>query len=339
LWIPAMAVSRARSRPCLSIKSRVTILVIVVYHLDGTQRNDSVVYISVMEIAKRENISIRPAEAADKGLINKLLRRAPYCHLHADWRLPGDWVGWPEFLLCESDVPGGELVGCLAATADPPPAAWVRIAAANSGFDPIQLFGLMFERVLPSLSKAGVDQLGWLLAQPWPESWVRSLGFQQVNAITTYTLGHSTAWPSTNQRVVIRPVESGDMETLAEIEAAAFEPLWRHSAAGLFLALQQATEFEVALLDGELAGFLYSVPGGYKHGHEHLARITVSPRVQGLGVGRALLASALSGYKKRNVSHVSLNTQLDNLASHRLYKSFGFRPVGDEIPVWAIRVK
>jgi len=292
-----------------------------------------------MEIAKRTDISIRVATDADKRSINQLLQSAPYCHLHADWRLPVDWVGWPEFLLCEDTFPTGELFGCLAATADPLPAAWVRIAAVNSRIDPVELFGLMIEAILPSLSQAGVEQLGWLLAQPWPESWPRALGFQKVNAITTYTLGHTSEWPAVNQRVKIRPAEISDMDALAAMEEGAFEPLWRHSPAGLILASQQATEFEVALLDGELAGFLYSVPGSFEHGHEHLARITVSPHFQGLGVGRALLASALSGYRKRNVNHVSLNTQVDNLVSHRLYRSFGFRSVGDEIPVWALSVK
>jgi len=292
-----------------------------------------------MEIAKREDISIRVATDADKRSINQLLRRAPYCHLHADWRLPVDWVGWPEFLLCESASPTAELLGCLAATADPLPAAWVRIAAVNSGIDPVELLGLMFEVILPSLNLNGVEQLGWLLAQPWPESWPRALGFQKASAITTYTLGHSTEWPDANQRVKIRQAENSDLEALAAMEEEAFEPLWRHSPAGLALASQQATEFEVALLDGELAGFYYSVPGSVEDGHEHLARITVSPHFQSLGVGRALLASAISGYRKRNVSHVSLNTQVDNLVSHRLYRSFGFRSVGDEIPVWALAVK
>jgi ribosomal protein S18 acetylase RimI-like enzyme len=165
------------------------------------------------------------------------------------------------------------------------------------------------------------------------------MGFEKVNAITTYVLSDMSARPALNGQVLIRPVEIADMATLAVIEEEAFEPLWRHSAEGLALAYHQATTFEVALFDGEIAGFQYSVRGGYESGHEHLARITVRPTVQGLGVGSALLTAALAGYRRRRVSRLSLNTQLDNLPSHRLYRRFGFQAVGDELPVWAMPVK
>ena len=282
---------------------------------------------------------MRVANTGDKRLINRLIRRAPFCHIHADWRLPVDWLGWPEFLVIEGAGPDGDLAGCLAATADPLPAAWVRIAAAADGHDTAGLFGTMIEAVIPALARIGVDQLGWLLAQPWPESWLRGLGFEQVNAITTYVLDDFSARPVVNEEVIIRPVEIGDMAILANIEEEAFEPLWRHSEEGLVLAHHQATAFEVALLGGEVAGFQYSVRGGYEPGQEHLARITVRPAAQGQGVGRALLNSALVGYRHRKVNRLSLNTQLDNQLSHQLYRRFGFQALGDALPVWAMPVK
>ena len=302
----------------------------------AAQRNENVVYNSGMEMANSEETAIRVAKTSDKRAINRLIRGAPFCHIHADWRLPVDWLGWPEFLLYEGEGIDGDLVACLAATADPLPAAWVRIAAAAEGQEPTGLFGTLIETLLPALARIGVDQLGWLLGQPWPESWITGLGFEQVNAITTYELNDlSVGPPVNNEQVLIRPVEIAEMTTLAVIEEEAFEPLWRHSAEGLALAYHQATTFDVALLNEEIAGFQYSVRGSYERGHEHLARITVRPAAQGLGVGSALLTAALVGYRRRKVSRLSLNTQLDNLASHRLYRRFGFQTVGDELPVWA----
>jgi len=99
----------------------------------AAQRNDWVVYNSVMEMANREKPAVRVANSGDKRAIIRLIRGAPFCHIHADWRLPVDWLGWPEFLLYEGNDKDGDLVACLAATADPLPAAWVRIAAAADG--------------------------------------------------------------------------------------------------------------------------------------------------------------------------------------------------------------
>jgi ribosomal protein S18 acetylase RimI-like enzyme len=291
-----------------------------------------------MEMANRERPAVRVANSGDKRAIIRLIRGAPFCHIHADWRLPVDWLGWPEFLLYEGNDKDGDLVACLAATADPLPAAWVRIAAAADGQEAAGLFETLIEAVLPVLAGIGVRQLGWLLAQPWPESWITSMGFEQVNAITTYVLSDLSAQPAVSNEVLIRPVEMADMATLAIIEEEAFEPLWRHSAEGLALAYHQATAFEVAMVDGEVAGFQYSVRGDSEHDHEHLARLTVRPAAQGLGVGSALLNAGLDGYRQRGVSRLSLNTQLDNLASHRLYRRFGFQAVGDELPVWAMPV-
>ena len=54
----------------------------------------------------------------------------------------------------------------------------------------------LIEAVLPGLAGIGVEQLGWLLAQPWPESWITGMGFEQVNAITTYVLSDLSARPA-----------------------------------------------------------------------------------------------------------------------------------------------
>ena len=288
-----------------------------------------------MEMANRSRAEIRVAKSSDKRAINSLMRQAPFCHIHADWRLPVDWLGWPEFLLVEGKGRDSDLIACLAATADPLPAAWVRLAAVAERQDPLSLIGRLIESALPGLARIGVKQIGWLMAIPWPDSGMIGLGFEQVNAITTYVLDDMEVLPVPNQSVLIRPVEMEDMASLAVIEEEAFEPLWRHSAAGLGLAFHQATDFEVALMDGRLVGFQYSILGGYSRSHEHLARITVRPEAQGLGVGSALLSAALVGYRRRKVGRLSLNTQLDNLPSHRLYQRFGFQAVGDELPVWA----
>ena len=130
----------------------------------------------------------------------------------------------------------------------------------------------------------------------------------------------------------LRPLLMEDLPALAAIEAAAFEPRWRHSAGDLYLAWRHSIGFDVALLDDEPVGFQFSTGGG---GSAHLSRMTVRPDRQGLGIGAALLAGAIDNYRRQHISSLTLNTQTDNLASRRLYERFGYRLTGYSYPVWS----
>ncbi|MDV7390860.1 GNAT family N-acetyltransferase [Arthrospira platensis SPKY1] len=311
-------------------------------------------YNSVMEMAnlwlKQEQSVGRPrvARAEDAPGLTRLLRDAALVHTHVDWRLPVDWLGEAGFVLQEAPpaAAGGRslasrllgarvsLQACLAVAADPPPAAWVRVAALAEAADVAQTLGGLLAAVQDYLRATAVTQLAWLPTEEWPNAWLPQLGFTRVNAIETYKKDDVTApAPPPVAGLTIRPVRAADLETLAAIEVAAFEPLWRHSAAALALARNQASSFDVAELDGEIVGFQFST--GRRH-YAHLARMTIAPRVQGRGVGSALLAHAIDGYRRNGLHAVTLNTQVDNVASQRLYRRFGFQPTGERLPVWAI---
>ena len=126
-----------------------------------------------------------------------------------------------------------------------------------------------------------------------------------------------------------------DLEQLASLEKKAFNPLWRHSARGLGLARHQAFSFDVALLQGKIVGFQLSTPSEYG---VHLVRLTVDPDTHGLGIGSALLHHAFQQYHRRGKYRVTLNTQIDNEASQRLYRKFGFFASGQRFPVWLRRL-
>jgi len=292
---------------------------------------------------------VRAATTADGPAIMKLLQLSQYSHVHLDWRLPVEWLGSPGFVVhleprasqggaSRDPVPEAKrqtgIAGCLAVSADPPPAAWVRAAAVDEGGKPFLMLGAMLARALESLRHESISQLGWLAAETWPTSWLSGLGFEPVNKIETYwkddlNLPPLAALPD----LTIRPVDAGDMEALAKLEYLAFDPLWRHSAEGLSLARREASGFDVAVLQGKIVGFQLSV---HSHSMAHLVRLTVSPKFQGLGIGSALLGHAILGYRSLGVRRVSLNTQVDNLASQYLYRKFGFYSRGERLPVWAL---
>lgn len=288
---------------------------------------------------------VRRATRADAAAVQRLLRMGVYIHLHVDWRLPGDWLGTPGFVVYDKSwdaddtnaaanparVRPANVTSCLAVSADPPPAAWARIAASDSAAGYAQSEA-MFAAILADLDPE-VDEIAWFMTDNWPLRWLDRLGFNQVSTVLAYRKEGLEYEPfAAPPGLEARPVLVEELPALAAIEAAAFEPRWRHSAESLYLAWRQSASFDVALLDGEPVGFQFSTS---HNGNAHLVRMTVRPDRQGMGVGAALLARALDGYRARRLRTVTLNTQADNEASQRLYGRFGFRPTGSRYPVWA----
>lgn len=289
-----------------------------------------IVYNSDMEIANLAppQPHIRPATKQDASAVMRLLQGPAYQHLHVDWFLPGDWLDTPGFVLYEQNG----IQGCLAVAAEPPPAAWVRVAAVAIRHQAQQILEPLFGAITPHLHQQHVTQLGWMSSHRWADRWLPHLGFQIGNWIESYMKEDMVIPPHAEAAVEIRPVQAADFAALADLEAAAFSPLWRHSLRGLRLAQQQAISFDVALQAGQIVGFQHSV--ATQNNCAHLARMTIHPRFQGHGVGSTLMAHTLRGYAQLGFTYASLNTQTDNIASQKLYGKFGFRPIDYRLPVW-----
>lgn len=285
--------------------------------------------------------TIRRAAREDAAAIQHLLRESPYTHVHVDWRMPGDWLGEPGFLVTVrlSDRSGrfdrflarpAIATSCLAVAADPPPAAWVRVAAV-SRHDGLPELQALFDRLLEALPQ-DIDEIAWFLTDAWPEAWFLALGFLRATDVITYRKDDLTLPPVAEvPGLSLRTVMPEDMPALERMEADAFEPRWRHSADGLQRAAAQSVSFDVAELDGVPAGFQFSTRGRYG---AHLARMTVARELQGRGIGAVLLREAILGYRSRGLHHVTLNTQSENFASQKLYTRFGFELSGPSFPVW-----
>ena len=294
-----------------------------------------------MEIANLR-VRMRAAEESDLPHIAALMHNTHFNHIHVDWRLPRHWLGGDGFVVAETTsehhLGDGVMLGCLALGADPPPGAWVRMAAVRGERNAVPLLNAMLRRAAAYIAACGVDEIGWLPRGRWPQEWMEALGFERVDEVVTYVKGELEV-PATirhNAGIIIRDVRAADMPTLAAIEHAAFEPLWRHSVESLTLGWRHALSFHVAELGGRLVGFQYSSDSDVENAG-HLVRLTVSPDVQRSGVGSALLIAALESYRWHNLSEASLNTQLSNAPSRRLYEKFGYRPAGYHWPVWSRR--
>lgn len=287
-----------------------------------------------MELAS-ERWRVSTAKKAEAGRVTALLRQAWWSHYHADWHLPGDWLGYPGFVVAQS-AGTGALAGCLCVAPDPRPAAWVRLAAVDEPGDGLAMMREMIATALDAVRKDGVTEVALLGRDARLDSWLPALGFSVVNEVVTYLkvdLDDGDSRRDGNPEVTIRPVRLDDLARLVEIEEAAFAPMWRHSLEALALGWQHSLSFHVAELADRVVGFQYSGRSD-RPSAAHLVRLTVDPAAQRQGVGSALLSAALASYRRQDCDAVSLNTQADNIASQRLYERFGFRPAGYALPVW-----
>ncbi|MCA9979670.1 MAG: hypothetical protein KDD89_02520, partial [Anaerolineales bacterium] len=230
-----------------------------------------------MEIANQPAVHalVRPAQHTDAKVIQRLLTHEFYTHTHVDWYNPLDWLGTPSFMVYEAD---GEVTACLAITADPAPAAWVRLATLTYSAHPLARLESLLYGAIPHLQAQGVNQILWMSNKRWPDRWLPSLGFERINWLEAYTKEGLAIPPHTPAEVQIRPVLPEDFTVLAQLEARTFEALWRHSARSLHRGWHKALSFDVAWQHGRVVGFQHSVAG--PENGAHLARITIDPAVR-----------------------------------------------------------
>ncbi len=115
----------------------------------------------------------------------------------------------------------------------------------------------------------------------------------------------------------------GDLDLLIGLDHSSFPWLWWNSPVE-FKSYIQLPDVQVYI------AFLEEMPIGYASftmykGWAHLDRLAVIEQEQGKGFGAAQLHHVLGVMQSLSADSVNLSTQEDNLRSHRLYKSYGFR--------------
>jgi ribosomal protein S18 acetylase RimI-like enzyme len=123
-----------------------------------------------------------------------------------------------------------------------------------------------------------------------------------------------------------------DLPNVKALDAEAFGPIWQQSMDTLEIAFQQASVATVAEdQDGGIIGYQISTASS---GGGHLARLAVHPRFQRQGVGYSLVRDMVAQFYRRGALQVTVNTQLENLASLALYQKAGFQRTGEVYPVF-----
>jgi len=285
-------------------------------------------------MAVKVNFQVRPAASMDQRQIANLIHFESYVHRHLDWRNPLDWIGVPPYLVVEQD---GCVVAALACPPDPPQVAWIRLFVNSDKLPLKEAWDILWAAAQASLRRNGNALVAVIAMKDWFCSLLKDSGFTLRQQIVMFE--HSEGMLAHEARplgIKIRPMTIRDLPAVADVDAAAFDPLWHNSQPALNWAYQQATFSMVAESAQGLIGYLISTQNPYG---AHLARLAVRPEAQGQGVGKALVSELIQGLARRGAARLTVNTQDDNFPSMALYKRLGFIATGERYPVFDFPVQ
>ena len=177
-----------------------------------------------------------------------------------------------------------------------------------------------------------ISKLYSLATSEWIERLLITNGFQLNNQIVSLSSQELTVKAQTlPENLQIRPMRLDDIPELESLDKLCFRPPWQLNQSSLEKSYSKGANSSVVSQAGKLVG--YQITDNV-FDHLHLARIAVHPDMQGRGIARQLMAEMISFFKDYNIQTYSVNTQADNLASLRLYHSFGFKEEGRPTPVY-----
>jgi len=278
---------------------------------------------------KFNQVTVRNADEQDRQAIANLMHFETFAHRHLDWRRPLDWIGFAPFLVAERS---GEVIAAFACPPDPADIAWLRLFAVTSHWDTEKAWEAFWPSAQDQLVEAGNPVVAAIPLQPWLKELLAAKGFRHTHDIVSLAW-ENRALPAIPAAVDIniRPTNYEDLPRIAEVDEAAFGPMWRNSLDALEIAFWQSVIATVAEWRGPIIGYQISTAspmGG------HLARLAVHPEARGQGIGYSLLWDLLDQFHRRGALHVTVNTQKDNASSLKLYEKVGFHHTGEEYPVY-----
>lgn len=287
----------------------------------------------------RQHSLIKPASAHDALRLTRLLDSVEHVHLHHDWQSVYFWLGRKPFYVATDS---GDLVGAFAAPPNPPDTAWLRLAAIARHDNVKATLNALWEHSLTDLSAMGVRVVACMVIAPWLEPYLINWQFTYANSVVGLALSLRELSPAAHasfspphRQLSIRPATAQDAPAITKIDNAAFASPWQYSETTIVEALAYGTVASVAEWDGQTVG--YQICSGNARGG-HLARLAVLPQWQGRGIGKALVAAAVSYFIHLGSDVLTVNTQEDNLSSQLLYRAYGFAPLDERYPVWQYAV-
>lgn len=282
----------------------------------------------------RTGIEVMKYHRRYRAELRELLYRSYRSHVHLDWNETDSWLEAEKASVLLA-WEGRRLVGAIAAAEPIDGTCWIRIAAIVDDAPYIPIMQALWSVLKLDLRVLQVHHVAILMLREWLPEVLASVGFAEQEWIVTLRRESREApIDSTAGTLTIRAVEMSDADAITRLDHQAFESLWQMTFNDIRQAMRTAASCTVALLQESIVGYQLSTV--YFDG-SHLARLAVDPNVQARGIGGALVGDVLRRFARRGVGAMTVNTQLSNERSQRLYRRLGFQRTGYDLAVWSVR--
>ncbi len=252
---------------------------------------------------------------------------------HLDW-LPSQSRLSEESTFCLMD--DDEIQAVLSVAPENRNFAWLRFFFTHWDGNHTTNFDYLFEHAKTWLANKQIPQLFSLTTSEWIERLLIKHGFQLDNKIVSLSSQELTVKAQTlPENLHIRPMRLNDISELESLDELCFRPPWQLNQSSLEKSYSKGAHSSLVSQSGRLVGYQIS---DNVFDHLHLARIAVHPDFQGKGIARQLMADMIDNFKASAIQTYTVNTQADNLASLRLYHSFGFKEEGRPTPVYLFQI-
>lgn len=278
---------------------------------------------------------VRPARPEDHQKLSNLIFFETRLHRHLDWRSPLEWLGAPFYWALDD---GRQITAALACPPETEGIVWVRLFVYSSSWSAENAWSVLWETAQTEIARAGGARVAVIAMQSWFQQVLAASGFENRQRIVMLEWHGFASQPWVRREaegVRLRKMTEGDLPEVARVDGEAFDPLWRNSLETLHKAFSQSLLATVAETEAGIIGYQLSTGGGHR---AHLARLAVSPAMQGHGIGQTLVSELFHALVNNGVHKLSVNTQSDNQTSLRLYQRLGFLRTGEQYPVYTCEV-
>ncbi len=279
---------------------------------------------------QQTQLQITPYERQHRNELLNLSYYSQWTHKHLDWYKTGQWIDREEciiYLAWQDD----KLVGYIGLSLPLHGASWIRLLGIRDGCVPRPIIEQLWRAVEVHCLRMGINKFAVLMVTHWLAAYMGGLGFNYLEDIVTLNRTKQVLPEMPTSPVKVYSANSDDLSMITKVDHLAFRPPWQMSRQDLWQAFRISASATVALLDDEIVGYQISTRN---RAVGHLARLAVMPNRQGKRIGSMLLYELLNRFDRRGIKSVTVNTQVSNESSHRLYSHYGFHHNGFDLAVW-----